>query len=130
MEKLSHLATPELLAMAKADPAKASEHLEWIEQFNHRFLQVNVIDADGHVVLATTRDHATVTEPANHVGAAYALDGKPYVSEPYKSATFGRYVLYMSVPVLDAAKRPAGALSLRYDLQDAMDALLSSVRFG
>ena len=129
--KLSNLATPELLALARAKPEQARERLSLIMRFNPRFLQVDVFDAEGALLLSTTGDASHAAEAVNRVGAAYAVEGKPYVSEPYKSPAFGgRYILSIDVPVLDAARRPVGALGMRYDLQDAMDSLLSSVRLG
>jgi class 3 adenylate cyclase len=128
--KLSNLATTDLLETARRNPEKAREQLALIMRFNPRFLQVCAFDAQGGMILSTTRDAGATADPVNRIGVAYAVEGKPYVSQPYKAAAFGRYVLFMCVPVLDASKRPVGALSLRYDFQDAMNDLLSPIRFG
>ena len=62
MSNLTNLATPELFELARTNPEAARERLEWLENFNHRFLQINVIDDRGNVLLATTRDHGAVTD--------------------------------------------------------------------
>jgi adenylate cyclase len=99
-----------------------------LQQYNHRLLQISVYNADGRTILTSSAKE--VPEPTNRIGAAYAVEGKSFLSDPYFSTVFKRYVLYISVPIMDADGNPMGALGLRYDIQDKLGELFASTRFG
>src|SRR4051812_26400354 len=129
VQKMSNVADPALLTRAAKDPESVRAALAELQRYNHRLLQISLYDGDGKAVVVSTPKGNP--EPPNRVGAAYAVDGRPYVTDPYFSKTFNRRVLYISVPILAADRGNAvGALGLRYDLQDKVGALFESARFG
>jgi class 3 adenylate cyclase len=129
VQKMSNVADPALLTNAAKDPESVRAALAELQRYNHRLLQISLYDGDGKaVVVSTTKGNP---EPPNRVGAAYAVDGRPFVSDPYVSTAFGRRVLYISVPILAPnGGNAVGGLGLRYDLQDKVGALFESARFG
>jgi len=127
-QKLSNIATERLLKGALERPELAREDLTDLQEYNRRLLQISVYDIEGRPALVSSATEAV--EAPNRIGAAYALEGKPFISDPYFSKTFNRYVLYISVPILGAGGKPMGALGLRYDLQEKLQELFTSTRFG
>jgi class 3 adenylate cyclase len=128
VQKLSNVADPALLTGAAKDPESVRAALAELQRYNHRLLQISLYDGDGKAVVVSTPKGNP--EPPNRVGAAYAVDGRPFVSDPYVSTAFGRRVLYISVPILAPGGSAVGGLGLRYDLQDKVGALFESARFG
>lgn len=128
VERLNNIADAALIARAQKDPAGTQELLQAVLTFNHCVLQFNVADRDGKLILASTRDAAK--EPLNHVAAAFALEGKSYVSEPYYSPIFKRDILALSAPCEASDGSIAGLVTMRYDLQKAMQELVEGMKFG
>lgn len=129
VKKLENVATEGLLQSATARPAMARQDLADLQRYNPCLLQLSIYDDEGRPLLVST-GAGEATETPNRIGAAYALEGKPYISDPYWSPVFKRYVLYISVPISGATGKPMGALGLRYDLQEKLQELFASTRFG
>lgn len=128
-KRLDHLSAGDLARIAITNPEQARAELEELQQFNHRLLQISVYDKGGHTLLRTSRTDKS--EAPNTVAMDYALRaGKPFISEPYRSQSFDRYVIYLNSPVLDKAGHAMGVISLRYDLQAAAANLVGGVSFG
>src|SRR3954447_23401575 len=100
VQKMSNVADPTLLTRAAKDPESVRAALAELQRYNHRLLQISLYDGDGKAVVVSTPKGNP--EPPNRVGAAYAVDGRPFVSDPYVSTAFNRQVLYISVPILAA----------------------------
>lgn len=125
LERLARATPP---AAARQNPGAVRQTLETVQAFDPRLLQINVLDAQGALVLTTATGGAG--EPVSRVGAAFALEGKVYVSEPYRSTIFTRYLLAVGVPVRGADGTPMGALTAHYDIQEEFAQLLAPARFG
>lgn len=127
--RLDTLATgvgPLLKPQAAAE--RVREELLAVQRFNPMYLQLHVRDADGKLVAATSVTESS--EPANRIGAAFALEGKTYISDAYESPVFKRQVLYVSVPVKDEAGAVIGTLSTRFDLQADLLDLIKAAQFN
>ena len=68
--------------------------------------------------------------PPSLVAAAFALEGRSFTSDLYLSPVFGRHVLYLSVPVQSPEGEIIGSLSIRLDVEEALNTLLTSTQFG
>ena len=113
---------------ARRNPAAVRERLRELQAFDPRFLQVNLMDAEGRVLVSSsvTGD----VEPPNRIGVAYTLEGKPFVSDIYVSPLFKRWVIYISAPVKGSGGVVTGAVSARFDMQEDLKAFVRTVRFG
>jgi class 3 adenylate cyclase len=128
-KSLDHLAAGDLAHAAIANPDAARAQLAELQQFNHRLLQINVCDSGGRMILQTSRTDKA--EPADPTAIGYTLHtGKPFISAPYRSESFGRYVISLSSPVMDSGGHAIGAVSLTYNLQAAASNLVGQVTFG
>ena len=97
-------------------------------RINRRFIQVDVYDKSGRLMAAIGSGNAT--ESINRVAVAFALDGRSFISDPYRSTVFGRHVLYLCVPVQSPEGEVIGSLSTLLDLEEALSTLLTSTQFG
>jgi class 3 adenylate cyclase len=113
---------------ARRNPAALRERLRNLQDFDPRFLQVTLMDAEGKIIVSSSV--AEEVEQPNRVGVAYTLDGKAFVSDIYLSPVYKRWALYMSAPVRDAKGAIVGAVSGRYDMQDDLEAFVRVARFG
>ncbi len=113
---------------ARRNPAAVRERLRELQAFDPRFLQVNLMDAEGRALVSSsvTGD----VEPPNRIGVAYTLEGKPFVSDIYVSPLFKRWVIYISAPVKGSGGVVTGAVSARFDMQEDLKAFVRTVRFG
>ncbi|MBI1849907.1 MAG: adenylate/guanylate cyclase domain-containing protein [Planctomycetes bacterium] len=113
---------------AQRDIGQAERILAEIQRFNPRFLQICIVDGGGAVLCSSSVKNEL--EPVNRVAIAFNLEGKRFASDPYVSAVFDRYVLYLSVPIRKADGSVGGALTSRYDIQDDLAHLIDSAKFG
>ena len=113
---------------ARRNPAAVRERLRELQAFDRRYLQVNLMDAEGRVLVSSSLGGDA--EPANRVGVAYTLEGKPFVSDIYLSPLFKRWVVFISAPVKDARGTVTGAVSARFDMQEDLKAFVRTARFG
>lgn len=130
VEKLKSLADGDLVEQSIRTPDLALAELAAVQRWNSRLLHFNVYDASGRRVLSQSRTLER-QEATNRVGVAYALEGKSFVSEPYFSPVYERFVLYVSVPVRAAPETPVlGAVTMRYDLQEDIRESFAAHHFG
>ncbi|HEU4368984.1 MAG TPA: adenylate/guanylate cyclase domain-containing protein [Methylomirabilota bacterium] len=112
---------------ARRHPAAVRERLRELQAFDPRYLQVNLMDVEGRVLVSSSLGEP---EPANRVGVAHTLEGKPFTSDVYFSPAFRRWVIYLSAPARDAGGAVTGAVSARYDMQADLKRFVNAVRFG
>ena len=104
------------------------DRLRAAQQFNARFLQLRLFDADGSLLAESAVEGST--EPVNRVAVAFAQSGTPYVSDATMSTVFHREVLFQAVPVLDAGRRVRFVASAIFDLRAQLADLMASTRFN
>lgn len=112
---------------ARRNPATVRERLRELQAFDPRYLQVNLMDVEGRVLVSSSLGEP---EPANRVGVAYTLEGKPFTSDVYFSPVFRRWVIFLSAPARDAGGVVTGAVSARYDMQADLKRFVNALRFG
>jgi class 3 adenylate cyclase len=113
-------------SLDRANAADLRARLREVQTYSPRYLQLRVVDAHDDVVAASDD---TVREPLNRVGVAYALDGKPYVSESFRSAAYGREVVALAVPV--ATGEGIGAVvTAVFDVQSMLAEMIGGSRFN
>jgi class 3 adenylate cyclase len=113
------------------DGSKAAlmQRLQQAQEINPRLLQLRLTDLNADI--KAERSVTGVIDPMNRVAAAYSLDeGKPFASDPFLAAAFGKYVLNMSVPVRSAGGKIIGSLGARYDIEDEFQDLTRFARFN
>ena len=125
MSELSALLAP---AIEHNDVAEVQDETGDFLRINRRFSQVDVYDKSARLMTAAGSGNAT--EPINRVAAAFALDGRSFISDPYLSTVFGKHVICLSVPVQSPAGEVLGSLSTRLDLEEALSTLLTSTQYG
>jgi class 3 adenylate cyclase len=113
--------------LSNKDHTRLDALLRQIERLNNRFVQISVFDAQGGLI--DTASNQNKVEPVNRIGTAYAVSGKDFVSDPYVSPVFNKFVIYIAVPIRDSQQHVIGAISARYDLQEALSNLISTTRF-
>lgn len=114
--------------LARRRPDEARVLLREVQYVDPRFLELTIFDHQGqHVLASSTADRA---EPPSRIGMSYALEGRPFVSEPYVSPVFDRYVLYLAVPLLGAVRQIEGVLTARWDLENDLAGLVRVSRFN
>jgi len=113
---------------ARRNPAGVRERLALLQEFDPRFLQITLMDAEGKILVSSSV--ADTLEPPHRVGIAYNLEGKPFVSDAYLSEVFKRWVLYMSAPVRDPRGTIVGAVGARFDVQEDLKTFVRVARFG
>jgi class 3 adenylate cyclase len=126
MTGLARTLVPEIDAMADARELKLE--FSQLQSVNPRFLQFDVMNRNGRLVVSLSRDKRQ--EPIHRIAVAYALEGQSFTSDPYYSEIFQRYVLHLSAPVRSAQGVVLGAVSSRFDLQDTLGRLVRATRFG
>lgn len=124
LEQLSGIIAPML---AKPDAAALASRLQMVVAVQPRYLQMRVVSSTGEV-LATSAER--MSEPLNRVAVAYALDGSPFVSEPFKSGAYGREVITLAQPVTAADGSVRAVITAVFDVQSEMTELAGSARFN
>lgn len=95
---------------------------------NGRFLELHVFDENGRMIASSARIENT--EPVSKQAIGASLDGKGFVSDAYRSATFGRQVLFVSEPLRSGTGPVRGAIGARYDLQGKLADLVGALKFN
>jgi len=130
VERLRGLARAAAPALAPAGDLKGlAGSLRAIQDFNPDYLEVDVIDASGRLV-AWSEENAAARPQPDRIGTAFNLEGRDFISEPRRSDAYARSVIYIGVPVRDAAGRVIGALGTLFDLQTALETVIASARFN
>jgi adenylate cyclase len=113
---------------AHRNAAAVRERLRELQALDPRYLQVNLMDAEGRVLVSSSL--APDPEPPNRVGVAHTLEGRVFVSDAYRSPVFERWVLFLAAPVRDARGAVTGAASVRFDVQEDLLTFVRAARFG
>ncbi|MFA5193833.1 MAG: adenylate/guanylate cyclase domain-containing protein [Verrucomicrobiia bacterium] len=116
------------LLRRNASAEQLADSLRVIQRFDHRCLQVRVVDKDLHP-LATTSVSGE-TEPINRIGAVFTVEGKTFVSDPHESTVFKKHVVLIGVPIKDEKGDVLGGINVQFDLQGMMVDYLKTVRFN
>ncbi|MHC1725033.1 MAG: adenylate/guanylate cyclase domain-containing protein [Syntrophobacteraceae bacterium] len=124
MSELSAVLAP---GINSGDLKEAQERIDLLK-LNRRIIQIDLHDKSGRLLAASTSPDGA--EPINRVAAAFALDGRNFISDPYLSPVFKKHVIYLCVPVQSPGAEAIGSMSMRVDLDEALSGLLESTRFG
>jgi len=117
------------LAAADLDPARRDQlraNLKHMDELNQEVRQISVFDTSNKM-LATSVEKA---DKPNLAAVGTALGDHDYVSSAQRSLVTHQFELTMATPIRNADKVIVGALSMRYDLQDELSALIGSTGFG
>jgi class 3 adenylate cyclase len=125
---LERLAESIAFEAVRRRPAEVIAMLREIQKVDPRFLQLTLYDPQGTLVLVSGM--ADGREPPNRIAMSHVLEGRPFVSDPYISPVFDRYVLYMAMPVRGERRQVDGILTARWDLQDDLAAVVTGSRFN
>jgi adenylate cyclase len=108
---------------------QAKEKIRQILELNPRFLQMSLWDRNGELALFMSLH--TVTEPTmDRVATAFGLEGKNYLSDPYYSSAFGRYIMDICLPVLSSEGALRGVIAVRFDIEAGLSTLVGTTHFG
>jgi class 3 adenylate cyclase len=113
--------------MDRATPEQLRSRLEAVEQAEPRYLQVDLIDPRAQVIANSTATGAP--QPPSRVSAAYALEGKPFITIREDDDGVTRQML-LSAPVVDAGGHTTGAVLVRFDLRSLLHDLISTTHFN
>ncbi len=116
------------LDVVRRQPDEARAMIREVQHVDPRFLQLTVYDDQGTSLLISSM--VDRHEPPDRIAMSYALEGRPFVSDPYVSPVFDRYVLYLAVPLRGARKQVEGVLTARWDLQNDLASLVGASRFN
>jgi class 3 adenylate cyclase len=95
---------------------------------NKRLLELHVYDANGQMIVSSTRIENMEQISKQAIGAS--LDGQGFVSDAYRSKVFGRQVLVVSEPLRSGTGAVRGAIAVRYDLQSELTEMVGGIRFN
>jgi class 3 adenylate cyclase len=112
----------------QAPLAEVQERLRAVQSFYPTFLELAIFDRDGRPVIATAGDD--LREEASRVAIAFALEGKPFVSEAKYSADHKRAWMAIVLPVRSGTGPVVGALAALYDFQTGLNALVKVAKFN
>ena len=126
MTGLAQTLAPEF--RSRSSPQVLKLEFSQLERINPRFLQLDVLDRSGQLVVSSSRNNRQ--EMNGRVPIAYALEGQAFASDPYYSEVFQRYVLHLCAPVQSVRGEVLGVVSSRFDLQDELGPLIGGTRFG
>jgi adenylate cyclase len=108
---------------------QAKEKIRQILELNPRILQMSLWDRNGNPAFFVSLQKAT--EPImNRVATAFGLEGKNYLSDPYYSSVYGRYIMDISLPVLSSEGALRGVLAMKFDIQAGLSKLVATTHFG
>jgi class 3 adenylate cyclase len=127
LEGLSKAAAPAL--QPGGDLKDLASDLQAIQDFNPRYLEIDVVDAAGRLVASSEVDPQAQPRP-NRIATAFNLDGKNFVSDAAPSAAYKRVVVYIGVPIRNASGAVVGALGTVFDLQTVFDEVIAAAKFN
>jgi adenylate cyclase len=108
---------------------RAQEKIRQILELNRRFLQMSLWDKNGNPALFLSLNKET--EPVmSRIAAAFSLEGKTYVSDPYLSPVYNKYIMDLSLPVRSSTGEIRGVLAAKFDLEEGLGKLIERTRFG
>jgi len=116
------------LVEARTPPAELEKRLVAIQAFYPSFLQVGLFDRDARPIAMAGGAGAPVE--ASRVALAFALDGKPFVSEAERSASHKRQIVTITVPLRNGAGPVLGVVAAWYDLETGLSALVKIAKFN
>ena len=102
--------------------------LRTVQTFNPHYLEIDAVDASGR--LAASSQLGTGRAAPDRIGTAFNLDGKVFVSEPRPSSVYKTQIIYVSVPLKNAAGEVIGALGTVFDLQALLDEIVRNAKFN
>lgn len=127
LTQMSELSTVLAPGIGSDDYREAQERLDLLK-LNRRIIQIDLHDSSGQLLAGSSPGEGS--EPINRVAAAFALEGRSFISDPYLSTVFKKHVIYLSVPINSPGGEVVGVMSMRVDLDEAFSGLLESTRFG
>jgi class 3 adenylate cyclase len=125
---LGRIAETTSLDLVRQRPDEARALLREVQHVDPRFLQLTVYDDAGAPLLISSVGDRH--EPPNRIAMSYALEGRPFVSDPYVSPVFDRLVLYLGAPVRGVRRQTEGVLTARWDLQTDLGSVVTRARFN
>jgi class 3 adenylate cyclase len=123
LEQLAGSLSP-IVAGASAEELR--HRLREVQVYTPRYLQLRVVNAHDEVLAASDDE---VPEALNRVAVAYALDGKPYVSEAFRSSAYKREVIALAVPVR-TGDTVSAVVTAVFDVQGMLAEMVSGSRFN
>jgi hypothetical protein len=124
---LERLAVTLAPVVQRATSNDLQQRLKSVQAYTRHYLQLRVLDMHGDVRAASDD---TLPEPVNRVAVAYALDGSPYVSEPFRSTAYKSEVVALAVPIRNASGGIIGAVTFVFDIQAMLQDLIAHSRFN
>jgi class 3 adenylate cyclase len=115
----------EIGAVGGKPTARQLDSLRHAQELHPYLLQVRLTGAKGDVLFENSVSGKL--DPRSRVAHAVSMDGKTYVSNPFRSPAFDKYVLNVSVPL---PGKEAGTLGTRYDLERELQELTRAARFN
>lgn len=110
-----------------SETAALAKVLARVQRFEPRFVQLDVLDDHGDIVVSHELDGRPETvDPAS---LAAVRNSEVFVSEPFFSSLRGRYLLIVGVPMTDSSGKN-GALLTWYDIQEDLVDVLKAALFG
>ena len=124
LQQLATRISPELGRGATAD---IRGQIESLHTLMPRYRQLRIINPRGEVMASTD---GVLPEAMDRVSVAYALDGKPYVSEAFTSKALGSEVVALAMPVKGPEGAVIGVITAIFDLQSMLEELVGGSRFN
>lgn len=111
------------------DPQQLLIALRALQSSNPQYLEIHAIDRTSQII-ASTEAGAVPRPSPDRIATAFSLDGRSFISAAKKSTTYNREVIYISVPIKDAAGSAVGALATVFDLQGLLQRIVASAKFN
>jgi class 3 adenylate cyclase len=102
--------------------------LRTFQRVDPMLLEMDVVDADGRLLVTTSARGRR--EPLSRIAIAFALEGKPFVSDPTPFPEFKKSLFVIAVPVPGTHDRPAAILVALYDQLNWFEVIARAMTFG
>jgi len=102
--------------------------LRTFQRVDPMLLELDVVDAEGRLLVTTSRRGRR--EPLSRIAIAFALEGKPFVSDPTPFPELKKSLFVIAVPVPGAQGQPMAALVALYDQLNWFDDIARAMKFG